>query len=179
MPKTYTSVPSVSTGDVYQASTYNTYTAQNVNNLIVPAAVSAYHNTTQSLTNNAQTDLVFNSEYFDTDSMHDTSTNTGRLTITTPGIYVVTLNVAFAANATGQRILTILLDGTRIASHGITAGSAAVIRLGLTTIQSINNGSYLSATGFQDSGGALNALADDAANNTFARFSATWVGRTS
>lgn len=40
-----------------------------------------WHNTTQNLTSGSETALVFNSENFDDGGWHDTSSNTGRLTV--------------------------------------------------------------------------------------------------
>ena len=97
MPKTYTAVPSVTAGDVYTASAYNTYTATNVSNLIVPPGVKANQSSLQSLTTSGTVVLAFDgSDTFDTDSMHDPATNNTRLTFNTAGVYVVTLRLALS-----------------------------------------------------------------------------------
>ncbi len=41
----------------------------------------AYNNTTQALTSGTETTATFNSEDYDSDSIHDTGSNTGRLTV--------------------------------------------------------------------------------------------------
>ena len=49
--------------------------------------------------------VTFDTERFDTDTIHSTSTNTSRLTINTGGKYLIGGAVTFTANATGQRQL--------------------------------------------------------------------------
>lgn len=55
-----------------------------------PPACRITHSTTQSITNNTTTALLADSETYDTDSMHSTSSNTSRITMNKAGIYVVT-----------------------------------------------------------------------------------------
>ena len=55
---------------------------------------------------------TFNCERYDTDSMHSTSSNTGRITFTTAGVYSSSGNVDFACNATGRHDVWIRLNGT-------------------------------------------------------------------
>lgn len=65
-----------------------------------PPACRVYHNANQSLPDNTLTIVAFNSERFDTNTMHDTATNNSRITFTTAGVYVVTFtgNVAAAGD---------------------------------------------------------------------------------
>ena len=73
-----------------------------------PTAVGAYAfgSTGQSCTSGVYTTLTFNSEYFDTDAIHSTSTNTSRMTVPTGmgGLWVVTANLAFVS--TGFQTVT-------------------------------------------------------------------------
>ena len=62
--------------------------------------------TTQTIPNSSMTDVTFDVEVFDTDGMFDPATPT-RLTIQTPGVYLVTGSVRWAENATGARALII------------------------------------------------------------------------
>lgn len=52
-----------------------------------------------TIANNSTTQLTFDSERWDTDGMHSTSTNTGRLTCVTSGLYLVFANVQWVASA--------------------------------------------------------------------------------
>ncbi|MBA7479975.1 hypothetical protein ES707_15419 [subsurface metagenome] len=55
-----------------------------------------YHNVAQSIPKNVWTPLVFNSERYDTDTIHSTVTNNSRLTCKTAGKYVIVGNFEWA-----------------------------------------------------------------------------------
>lgn len=172
MAKTYTAVPSVSTGDVYTAANYNTYTATNVSNLIVPPMVRVAKSATQSIATITATTVTFsNAATFNTDSMHDAVINNTRLTINTPGVYSVTGGAWFATNATGTyRITSIWKNGVEVMSSNMKA-SAAEHRGFVTTLETCAAGDYFELVVYQDSGGAVNTYNHN--------FMAHWVGRTS
>ena len=86
MAKTYTAAGSAVAGDVYTAAAHNVIVTD-INNTIVPPACVATAGATQNIVNTTYTALTFSAEQFDTDAIHDTSTNTSRFTVTTPGIY--------------------------------------------------------------------------------------------
>lgn len=77
------------TGYLVTAANWNQDVVANVSFLANPPACRVYHNTSQNLTNNTRTALDFNSERYDTDTMHSTVTNSTRITFTTAGVYVV------------------------------------------------------------------------------------------
>lgn len=119
-----------------------------------------YNNANISLTTNVETALTFNTERFDRDNMHSTVTNTGRITFTTAGIYIVTGHVAYAASATGVREIKFRLSGTtNLASQKANATSSGTTRLTLAMIYQFAAADWIDLTAFQDSGGALNVLA--------------------
>src|SRR6266498_542252 len=66
----------------------------------------------QTLTTSVPLSFVFASERFDTDAIHDNTTNNSRLTCKTAGVYQISGQVEYAANATGRRELLIRLNGT-------------------------------------------------------------------
>lgn len=71
-----------------------------------------------SLTSGTATVLTYDSERWDTDTIHSTSSNTGRLTATTAGKYQISGHIEFAAatnpSANGQRLLEVLLNGATV-----------------------------------------------------------------
>jgi len=80
---------------------------------------TAFTSSTQNTTQNVATIISLNSEAFDTDSLHSTSTNTSRLTIPTGkgGYYLV--NVMTVIDASGNDVfITILKNGTTITGYG-------------------------------------------------------------
>ncbi len=83
-----------------------------------PPACSVYNSTTQSVLNATPTPLTADSEFFDNDSMHSTSTSQARITIQTAGRYDFRAYVRFASNPTGHRIV-------RFNKNGATAYTAA------------------------------------------------------
>jgi hypothetical protein len=105
--------------------------------------------------------LTFDSERFDTDTIHSTTTNTGRLTCHTAGKYVVIGNITFAGNATGQRTCVIVLNGTTtIAQWNVNAvGGGLGGDMNVSAIWAFAVNDYVELHVIQTSGGALNVLA--------------------
>ncbi len=118
------------------------------------------HNAAQSIANASNVVLAMNSEYFDTDQMHDTVTTNSRITIQTAGKYVFFAAVAFDINATGNRGLHFLLNGaTIIAIHRQAAISGDNTYMSLASIPyNFAAGNYVELVAYQSSGGALNVL---------------------
>lgn len=127
---------------------------------IIPAA-RVYNDANISATNADWTTLTFNSERFDTDTIHDTSTNSERLTCKTAGKYIIVGNAFFAANAGGDiRWIRIFYNNTN--NIGIAPGidnvnSAAMMNV--CTIYDLAVNDYVTLGVYQDSGGALNITA--------------------
>jgi hypothetical protein len=184
MPKTYTAAGTVVAGEVYTASAHNII-ATDVNNLIVPAACSVYHNTTQSIASGTNQTVIFNSELYDTDAMHDNVTANSRITINTPGLYIVTSNLTFTnTSATGTREIKLAINGvlptTQNAVQKRSAssdGAASNDRISLSTILSLNLSDYVEVFASQSSGGPMNLVAE--ASGSGCNFTAVWIGRTS
>src|SRR4029077_20051578 len=78
----------------------------------MPAA-RVFHSANQSITTATETTLAFDSERFDTDTIHDTVTNNSRLTCKHAGVYVIGAHVQFDSGAAGgARYVSIMLNGT-------------------------------------------------------------------
>lgn len=116
----------------------------------------------QSIDHNTSTALTFNTEYFDTDSMHSTVSNTSRITITTAGKYVVGGQVRWAYNNdTGRRNMFILLNGnTQIMYEARPPVQQTNVRTDLTgcTIYNFSASDYIELWVLQNSGGSLDAV---------------------
>jgi catechol-2,3-dioxygenase len=119
--------------------------------------------------------IPFDSERWDTDGMHSTSVNNDRLTVVTPGWYIISGSVRFAANAAGTRVLRIMLKATdsiaqqRHASLGVTDA----VQMTLTTMYYLAVGDYVTLDGWQDTGGSL---VISASANFSPEFSAVRIG---
>ncbi|KKN04595.1 hypothetical protein LCGC14_1095790 [marine sediment metagenome] len=71
-------------------------------------------NGAQAILHDTLTVLTFSTETWDTDNMHSTSTNTGRLVATTAGKYRYSAHVRIDAHGTGFRILRIRANGSTV-----------------------------------------------------------------
>jgi hypothetical protein len=177
MAKTYTAAGSAVAGDVYTAAAHNVIVTD-VNNFIVPPMVRAIRTADQTITNASTTAIQFTaSDEFDTDAMHDTSTNSNRITINTVGVYIITATVNIASgNSTGvYRLVAIRKNGgNEIATQN--PGGIQDARVTVTVTDSAIAGDYYEAVVYQDTGGnvPLNLL-----GGLRAAFTAVWVGRTS
>ena len=78
--------------------------------------------------NSSLTALTFNTERWDTDNIHDTGSNTERLTCKTAGRYLIIANIRFEPIALGRRMLSISLNvGATGLGRTETASAAEVI----------------------------------------------------
>ncbi len=181
MAKTYNDIMTFSSGQILTATQMNTL-GTNSDNTLVPATCGAFHNTTQSIANATFTAIVFNSEptNWDTDTIHSTSSNTSRFTLTTAGLYLFNVTASFAANATGRRLIAVREGGTNFEGNAglqVTGGAVAIVNASWV-VNVTSTTSYYEFMAFQDSGGALNLLADDpTVSGTYCRASVTWLNR--
>lgn len=127
----------------------------------------------QSIPNNAFTSVTFDTETFDYDNSH---TTTSRYTAGTAGVYLVSGQCGFVGNATGARDIQLAVNGTAYSDseNGFaTVPNAGNIGLVIATdLVQLNVGDYLELQVFQSSGGALNTLIGGAANP---RMTVMWV----
>lgn len=123
--------------------------------------VSVYNSANISIPNNVATALTFNSKIFDSDLLHNISTNPSRLTCKKAGLYLVSSRALFEFNATGIRDAQIRKNGNRIVAdcanlppnlfpYGSPLNFCLFINL------SIND--YLEFVVYQNSGASLNIV---------------------
>lgn len=140
----------------------------------VPAA-RVFNSGNISINDTTSTALTFDSERFDTDTIHSTSSNTERLTANTAGKYIITGNVRWASNAAGGRNLSINLNGGAAigrAAPGAT-GATGIIIMNVTAIYDLAATEYVELVVEQSSGGALNI---DAASDYSPEFMMARIG---
>jgi hypothetical protein len=132
----------------------------------------------QSIADNTNTTIQFNSEAFDTAAMHDNTTNNTRLTAPIAGKYLVTGNVTWAASVADRRLIefskTSGITTTVVAQnavHPVQIASIPTVQ-GLTTVIDMAAGDYVELAVFQKTGGALNV----AASNEQPNFTLSWIG---
>ncbi len=99
---------------------------------------SVYHSANQSINNNTDVVLAFNSEAYDDDTMHDNATNNSRITIRTPGRYQFT---AYCIWDTTPAATSIWLrkNGTDIIGRAGNAAGALESGVVMATINCVAN----------------------------------------
>lgn len=118
----------------------------------------AHRTAVQSISTGVWTAINLDSETngYDDNTMHDTSTNPSRITIQTAGRYSCYWQVIFAGNATGVRAMAIRLNGTTFISNNDCHGPSTN-PLGLNCMVTMNFAAndYIEGLVYQNSGGNL------------------------
>lgn len=165
--------------------------------LYKPPSCFVYRTTADTANNATWLRPTFDAELYDTDSMHDNSTNSQRITFNTAGIYVVSAGIYFDnASATGERILVLSKNASNADPQSATAGvnvgiqylntGEANMRMSLTTIHRFNVGDFMTMHVFQNHGSAMIVGSVTSATSGFLtaptglqppfHMSATWIG---
>ena len=121
-----------------------------------------YSDSTQSFANGATDAIAFNQERFDTDAIHDNSTNNTRLTCKTAGVYVIsgTIQWEYNTSATHRRLGIIKYDSD--GSNGVyidfvskDESPATGHKMTITTIYKLAVNEFVTLVARQNRGGAL------------------------
>lgn len=116
-----------------------------------------YNSANITLTNNVASALNFNSEEWDTENIHSTSSNTSRLTCITAGIYLATGMVWFTANANGQRNIYVVKNGTTYVAQANestpTSSASAILNVSVEVALEVDD--YVELYAYQNSGDNL------------------------
>jgi len=111
-----------------------------------------------TVANNTDQALTFDTENYDTDSMHSTSTNLSRITIPTGkgGYYEFRWGGVWGSNTSGNRRLRLRKNGTTdYQSSAMTTKGDGLTAISASTVVSASAGDYFELMAFQDSGGNL------------------------
>ncbi len=130
--------------------------------LIGPAdSVRVFNSAAITLTTTTVTALTFDSERWDTNTMHSTSSNTDRLTAKVAGKYLVQGYAGFSANAAGERQLRIDKNNTSIeaAEQRSAVGAGATEYMVVSALVDMAVNDYVQLKAYQTSGGNLNVVA--------------------
>lgn len=122
--------------------------------------VRAANNSNIAVSNSFWQVITLNSERFDDNSMHSTSTNTSRLTATVAGRYFINAQIRWASNATGWRGVRIRLNATtEIAKVQADAASVSTIQ-NVTTLYNLAADDYVEMECFHTRGSSLDIEPD-------------------
>lgn len=127
----------------------------------------------QSINDSTFTAVTLDAESYDVGVMHDNVTANTHVTVPTggDGLYLITAQASFAANATGVRALELKKSGTAITDTQIVAANV-VQYVPLQDIQVLVAGDYIEMFAFQSSGGNLNVV--NGATATFLTLVKLW-----
>jgi hypothetical protein len=135
-----------------------------------------YSSVNQACTSAAYKNLLWDTEIYDTDGFHDTSTNTNRITIPTgkAGKYLFTFIINFDGNASGRREYYLYKNGVSasIMDGSLTAVGAQDTGLTFTAMDTASVGDYYNVSVWQNSGSSLNVRAGREKNS----FGAVYLG---
>jgi hypothetical protein len=134
--------------------------------LIDPPACSVFASGAQSVADDTGTDLTANSENFDNDSMHSTSSDTARITIQTPGRYLVFGQVVFAADADGRRALLFRVNNTTDYNVQAVLSVGAINSMAISGVRALTlaAGDYVTCRVVHTAGGSLNVTLNEFAS---------------
>lgn len=127
-----------------------------------------YHNANQTITTGVNTILAFNSERYDTDTIHNNITNNSRLTCKTAGKYILIAVIRWAGNATSTRSILLRHNGSLLigvhSMQGFTGDDNSEIA---ATIYDLAINDYVEVRARQNSGGNLNVNSQNAITPEF------------
>lgn len=175
----YVSPAAVTSGAVISKTTFGDVVKADLDYLANPPACRVFHNASQSVANGGTTTLAFNSERYDTNTMHDNVTNNSRITFTTAGLYIITANIEFAAGTDYANVVaSIRLNGTTFIAgenNGAVTHAASAANVSVTTTYKFAAADYveLLASQVNGAGTARNVVT---AGNRSPEFAATWIG---
>ena len=115
---------------------------------------AAYNTSNFTISNNTGTNLTWNTEEFDTDGFHSTSSNTSRFTIPTGkgGKYLITAQVRWDDNTAGERVLKIQKNGSEFKAFAMQPNSSNPMEA-ITGVLDLVATDYIEILVFQSSGG--------------------------
>lgn len=173
------SVPTVRTfqaGEIETAAYLNSLGAV-LNFLLNPPACRVYQTTGTTASSASGTTLSFDTEEYDTDGIHSTTTNPSRLTPQTPGRYRIEARVAIGDNSTGDRYIGLNKNGSNLAqTEGPGDKTSGNIWRQEVITESYFNGTsdYVEAVLYQAEGVSI-TTATGASNAT--EFAIRWIGK--
>lgn len=124
----------------------------------ISQGVRVYNSAALVIPNATWTTLTFNTETYDLNGMHSTSSNTSRLTAQRAGKYAIFGSLQFAGSAVG------VLRGMRFMVNGSVAigldlrspNGAGTVNFAVAVFYALTTSDYVEIQVYQDSGGNLN-----------------------
>lgn len=148
--------------DLETAALFNAGLRDPLNFLLSPPRAQAIQAVAQTIPTSAETAITLDTGTgigtVNNDGMWVTGANT-KLTAVTPGKYLISAAIGFAANATGRRQAAIRLNGTTFLTQteaSVVTAASAVTNCPIPSFEyQLNVGDYLELLAFQTSGAGL------------------------
>ncbi len=146
--------------------------------LLDPPGAQVRRTTAQSIPVSTQTPIQFDAEDSDNDAMHNTGSNTSRLTCNTPGRYLVAGAIPYDGGTTGNREARIVKNGSGSGVAGgrvliAAPGGGALVMVTPTIEVAMIAGDFLELAAFHSNAASLTTTA---INSLFPIFRARWIG---
>jgi len=109
----------------------------------------------QSIPDATSTYVIFDTEDYDTDGMHDLVVNPDRVTIKTAGIYLIVVHFYFGLSSAGYRRCYIYRNATTICQHRKPGNAVTWTAFNISTIHQFTVGQYIRVKVYQNSGAPL------------------------
>lgn len=143
-----------------------------------PPSVRAYEATSgQTIATGTETAITFNTDRYDTSAMHDTSSNTSRLTAPIAGVYAISACIAFTDLLAGKKLtIQLRVNGTTsIARKELfnTGASPIGAYQDISTLYKLAANDYVEVTVTHDCGVNESTLRSP---NAAPEFGMTWIG---
>ena len=134
---------------------------------------NVFNSTNQTISNNVDTVVTFDSERNDTNGFHSTVTNTGRITIPSGygGKYQIRAQFTYASGALGNLYFAIRKNGT-----SIYTAPAYSLQGSITIQEDLVATDYLEVGAYQNTGGNINISSNGTSNQTRQEFSVIYLG---
>jgi len=118
---------------------------------------SVYKSADQSISTSTNTAITFNTEDFDTDAFHSTSSNTSRFTVPAgkAGKYLLNGNLNWDVNSNTRMQIYILKNGSNFSTPAAVTGDDYP-NLSFSLVISLAVNDYVEVAGYQESGGSIN-----------------------
>lgn len=176
----YTTPTTITAAELISVQKLNEQWIDNIAFLANPPACRVWNNAAITIPDAGMTLMTYNSERFDTDSMHSTSVNTSRITFNTAGLYLVSFSMVITASSDYTGVMgRIRLNGTTpIAESGSQHNVISFNpNMTITTIYKFAATDYVESLVYADNTSAAANRQVLAVSNNSPEFSAVWVGR--
>jgi hypothetical protein len=129
---------------------------------LTPSVCIVTNSTTQSVANNLNVNITFDTEVLDPAGLHSTSASTDQIVIKSAGLYEIVANLemaAFAAGTTNTIFVRANINKNATAIKYVTTPMlvSQPTQISLVTTEELSNGDIIRLQVYQNTGGALNA----------------------